>query len=66
MKDSIQKLKHVVFYNTIGIIVFSCAFLANKYLDFSIYETQIDLRYFGVVFLVSMMAYTIPTLKEIK
>jgi|GEM_PF-4673007 len=63
--ERIKPLRHLILYNTIGIIVFSITFVSNNYIDIILLENRIDLRYGGVIFLVSMMAYTLPSLLKL-
>lgn len=63
--EKLKLLKHIVIYNTIGIVVFSVTFLTNNYVNIMLFDNKIDLRYAGVIFLVSMIAYTLPSLSKI-
>lgn len=65
MKKMPQELKTVLLYPTIGIIVFSVTFLAYKHVDISLFGSKIDIRYFGVVFLSTMIGLAIPSLKKL-
>lgn len=63
--EKLKLLKHIVIYITIGIVVFSVTFLTNNYVNIMLFDNKIDLRYAGVIFLVSMIAYTLPSLSKI-
>ncbi len=58
-------IKHVIFYNMIGIIVCAISFIANNYLNIVLFEINTDLRFFGVIFLASMIGYTLPLLSKL-
>lgn len=55
-----NNLKQVIFYNTIGVVVCIICFVFMKFTDIAFFENYLDLRYFGIIFLCSMVGYTIP------
>lgn len=66
MKKMSQELKTVLLYPTLGIIVFSVSFLVHKHVDISLFGSKIDIRYFGVIFLSTMIGLAIPSLKKLQ
>ena len=65
-KREVSKLlKHIIVYNMIGIVVFSGTFIANNYVNIMLSGRRIDFRFMGAIFLVAMMAYTIPALLKL-
>jgi len=65
MQKMSREIKTVLIYPTLGIIVFSVTFLAYKHVDIRLLGSQIDIRYFGVVFLCTMMGLAIPSFKKL-
>jgi len=60
-----EALKKVLIYPTIGIIVFSFTFIANKYMDIILFGNRIDIRHAGIIFLVTIIAYSVPSLRKL-
>lgn len=61
-----ENLKQVLFYNTIGIVIFSICFVFMGQTESDFFKDHLDLRYFGVIFLCSMMGYTVPKILEMQ
>ncbi len=61
-----KNLKQVILYNTIGIVTFSICFVFMKHTEIDFFKDYLDLRYFGLIFLCSMMGFTIPKLVEMQ